>query len=53
MTLFKSQKVKIDSKDMDSYLKRLWWLTKRSMTIFKSQKVIKDDIVKKCPGSLY
>ena len=42
MTLFfKSQKVKIDSKDMNSYFKGLWWLTKRSMTLFKSQKEIK------------
>ena len=34
-------KVKIDSKDMDSYFKGLWWLTKRSMTLFKSQKSYK------------
>ena len=41
MTLFKPQKIKIDSKDMDSYFKGLWWLTKQSMTLFKSQKSFK------------
>ena len=26
---------------MDAYFKKLWWLTKRSITVFKSQNVKK------------
>ena len=37
-TFLSLKKVKIDSKAMDSYFKGLWWLMKRSMTHFKSQK---------------
>ena len=40
-TFFKSQKVKIDSKDMDLYFNGLWWLIKQSMTLLKSQKKLK------------
>ena len=35
------KKIKIASKDTDSYFRGLWWLTKQSMTLFKSQKEIK------------
>ena len=37
-TFLSLKKVKINSKDMDSYFKGLWWLIKGSMTRFKSHK---------------
>ena len=37
-TFLSLKKVKIDSKNTDSYFKGLWWLIKQSMTLFKSQK---------------
>ena len=40
-TFLSLKKVKIDSKNTDSYFKGLWWLIKQSVTLFKSQKEIK------------
>ena len=41
------KKVKIDSKDMNSYFKGLWWLIKRSKTLFLSLKNVKKVTYKK------